>query len=61
VSDVVAPLTGEIIEVNLSLGDTPEAINNDPYGDGWMVKVRLSDPSEQESLMDAAAYEATLS
>jgi glycine cleavage system H protein len=61
VSDVIAPLTGEIIEVNLSLGDTPEAINNDPYGDGWMVKVRLSDPSEQESLMDAAAYEATLS
>jgi glycine cleavage system H protein len=61
VSDVVAPLTGEIIEVNLGLGDTPEAINNDPYGDGWMVKVRLSDPSETESLMDAAAYEGTLS
>ena len=44
VSDVVAPLTGEIIEVNLGLGDTPENINNDPYGDGWMVKVKLSDP-----------------
>jgi glycine cleavage system H protein len=61
VSDVVAPLTGEIIEVNLGLGDAPEAINNDPYGDGWMIKVRLSDPSETESLMDVAAYEATLS
>jgi glycine cleavage system H protein len=61
VSDVVAPLTGEIVEVNLGLGDTPENINNDPYGDGWMVKVRLSDPSEQDGLMDAAAYEGTLS
>jgi glycine cleavage system H protein len=61
VSDVVAPLSGEIIEVNLGLGDTPENINNDPYGDGWMVKVRLSDPSEQDGLMDAAAYEGTLS
>ena len=61
VSDVVAPLTGEIIEVNLGLGDTPEGINEDPYGDGWMVKVKLSDPSEADTLMDAAAYEATLS
>jgi glycine cleavage system H protein len=61
VSDVVAPLTGEIIEVNLGLGDAPEAINNDPYGDGWMIKVKLSDPSETEGLMDVAAYEATLS
>jgi glycine cleavage system H protein len=61
VSDVVAPLSGEIVEVNLGLGDTPENINNDPYGDGWMVKVRLSDPSEQDGLMDAAAYEGTLS
>ncbi|HWH92450.1 MAG TPA: glycine cleavage system protein GcvH [Baekduia sp.] len=61
VSDVVAPLSGEIIEVNLGLGDTPENINNDPYGDGWMVKVKLSDESERESLLDAAAYEATLS
>jgi glycine cleavage system H protein len=61
VSDVVAPLSGEIIEVNLGLGDTPENINNDPYGEGWMVKVRLSDVSEVDSLMDAAAYEETLS
>jgi glycine cleavage system H protein len=61
VSDVIAPLSGEIVEVNLGLGDTPENINNDPYGEGWMVKVRLSDESETENLLDAAAYEATLS
>jgi len=61
VSDVVSPLSGEIVEVNLALGDTPETINTDPYGDGWMVKVRLSDPSETERLLDRAAYEATLS
>jgi glycine cleavage system H protein len=61
VSDVVAPLSGEIVEVNLGLGDTPENINNDPYGDGWMVKVKLSDESETSSLLDSAAYEATLS
>jgi glycine cleavage system H protein len=60
VSDVIAPLSGEIIEVNGDLGDDPEAINNDPYGVGWMVKVRLSDPSEAEGLLDAAAYTATL-
>jgi glycine cleavage system H protein len=60
VSDVVAPLSGEIVEVNEVLGDTPEAINEDPYGDGWMVKVRLSDPSEADDLMDASAYEGTL-
>ena len=60
VSDVVAPLSGEIIESNESLGDTPEAINDDPYGEGWMVKVRLSDPSETGDLLDAAAYQATL-
>ena len=61
VSDVIAPLTGEIVEVNTDLGDTPDAINNDPYGDGWMVKVKLSDESELDGLLDAAAYEGTLS
>ena len=61
VSDVIAPLSGEIIEVNGALADKPETINDDPYGAGWLVKVKLSDPSETESLMDAAAYEATLS
>ena len=60
VSDVVAPLSGEIVEVNAALGDGPEAINGDPYGAGWMVKVRLSDVSEKDDLLDAAAYEATL-
>jgi glycine cleavage system H protein len=56
VSDVFAPLSGEVTEANGVLSDSPEAINSDPYGAGWMVKVKLSDPSEAESLMDAAAY-----
>jgi glycine cleavage system H protein len=60
VSDVIAPLSGEVVEVNEALRETPENVNADPYGEGWMVKVRLSDPSEQESLMDAQAYESTL-
>jgi glycine cleavage system H protein len=60
VSDVIAPLSGEIVEVNTALGDAPEAINSDPYGEGWMVKVKLSDDSERESLLDAAAYTAQL-
>jgi glycine cleavage system H protein len=61
VSDVIAPLSGEIVEVNTALGDSPEAINNDPYGDGWLVKVRLSDPSERDALLDADAYTQSLS
>jgi glycine cleavage system H protein len=60
VSDVVAPLSGEIVEVNETLGDTPESVNEDPYGEGWMVRVRMSDPGEQESLMDAGTYQNTL-
>ena len=60
VSDVVAPLSGEIVEVNEALGSGPEAINEDPYDSGWMVRVKLSDPSEVESLMDAAAYQESL-
>jgi glycine cleavage system H protein len=60
VSDVVAPLSGEIVAVNDSLPDNPAMINDDPYGEGWLVKVRLSDPAEVETLMDAAAYQATL-
>jgi glycine cleavage system H protein len=60
VSDVIAPLSGEIIEVNTALSDSPEAINEEPYGSGWLVKVRLSDPSEAEGLLDHAAYTATL-
>ena len=61
VSDVIAPLSGEIVEVNESLSSDPEAINNDPYESGWMVRVRLSDPSEVDTLMDAAAYQESLS
>src|ERR671916_3167329 len=60
VSDVVAPMSGEIVEVNTALGDTPESINSDPYGAGWLVKVRLSDPSEKDSLLDQPAYVSTL-
>jgi glycine cleavage system H protein len=60
VSDVIAPLSGEIVEVNTALGDNPEAINSDPYGEGWMVKVKLADPSEKDSLLDRAAYTAIL-
>ena len=60
VSDVVAPLSGEIVEVNDGLADAPDVINEDPYGEGWLVKVRLSDPAEREALMDAAAYSATI-
>ena len=61
VSDVFAPLSGEIVEVNEALSATPEKINSDPYGDGWMVKVRLSDPSEVDQLLDVAAYRDLLS
>jgi glycine cleavage system H protein len=61
VSDVIAPLSGEIVEVNTELGDKPEAINEDPYGNGWLVRVRLSNDGEQGDLLDAAAYTATLS
>ena len=60
VSDVYAPLSGEVTEVNEQLSDGPEKINQDPYGDGWMVKVKLSDPSEADDLMDAAAYRKLL-
>jgi glycine cleavage system H protein len=60
VSDVVAPLSGEVVEVNDALSDSPERINEDPYGEGWLVRVRLSDPSEVDDLLDREAYEATL-
>ncbi len=60
VSDVIAPLSGEIVEVNEALTADPQKINEDPYGDGWLVKVRLADPAEREQLMDAQAYAATL-
>ena len=61
VSDVFAPLSGEIVEVNEALSETPERINDDPYGEGWLVKVKLSDPSEIDTLLDVAAYRDLLS
>jgi glycine cleavage system H protein len=60
VSDVVAPLSGEIVEVNDTLADKPETINDEPYGEGWIVKVKLSDPDQASSLLDAAAYKSSL-
>jgi glycine cleavage system H protein len=60
VSDVIAPLSGEILEVNEDLGDAPERINEDPYGDGWLVKVRLSSPEESETLLDSVEYRKML-
>jgi glycine cleavage system H protein len=56
VSDVIAPLSGEVVEVNAALADAPEKINEDPYGEGWLVKVKLSDPGEAEGLLSAADY-----
>ena len=61
VSDVYAPLSGEITAVNTTLADNPEKINEDPYGDGWLAKIRLSDPSEAADLLDVAAYRDLLS
>jgi glycine cleavage system H protein len=60
VSDVIAPMSGEIVEINDSLADTPEKINDDPYGEGWLVKVRLTSPAEAEALLDAAEYRKLL-
>ena len=60
VSDLIAPLSGEVIEVNQKAIDAPETINEDPYGEGWLVRIRLSDPSEVESLLDVGAYKQLL-
>jgi glycine cleavage system H protein len=60
VSDVIAPLSGEVVEVNEALADAPERINEDPYAEGWLVKVRLSQPDEAEALLDAAEYRKLL-
>jgi glycine cleavage system H protein len=60
VSDVIAPLSGEVIAVNEAVSETPELINEDPYDGGWLVKVRLAEPGEQDELMDAHAYKASL-
>ena len=60
VSDVIAPLSGEVLEVNSAVTDAPETVNGDPYGEGWLVRVRLTDPGEADVLMDAAAYKQHL-
>jgi glycine cleavage system H protein len=61
VSDLIAPLSGEVVEVNQAVVDTPETVNEDPYGDGWLIRIRLSDPGEVDSLLDVAAYRQVLS
>ena len=60
VSELIAPLSGEVLEVNAKVVDAPETVNDDPYGDGWLVRIRLNDAAEVESLLDAAAYRASL-
>ena len=60
VSDLIAPLSGEVIEVNQKAIDAPETINEDPYGDGWLIRIRLSDPSEVDALLEVKAYEQLL-
>jgi glycine cleavage system H protein len=60
VSELFCPVSGEIVEVNDALSDTPETVNEDPYGDGWMIKVALSDPAEVDDMLDADAYQAFL-
>jgi glycine cleavage system H protein len=61
VSDVIAPLSGEVVEVNRKAVDEPETVNEDPYGDGWLIRIRMSEPSELESLLDAEAYKQVVS
>ena len=56
VSDVISPLSGEVIEVNAKVVDAPETVNEDPYGEGWLIRIRLSDPSETDSLLDVDSY-----
>jgi len=60
VSDLFMPLGGEIIEFNEGLEDAPEKVNSDPYGDGWMIKIKIADPSEVETLLDAAGYKEVI-
>src|SRR3954447_25311286 len=61
VSDVIAPLSGEIVAVNEALKDAPEQINEDPYSEGWLVRVQLSNPSELDELLDSESYQSSLS
>jgi glycine cleavage system H protein len=61
VSDVIAPLSGEVLEVNQAVVGAPETVNEEPYAAGWLIRIRLADPGEADSLLDAAGYEETLS
>ena len=61
VSEVIAPLSGEVVEVNRKVVDEPEIVNGDPYGEGWLVRIRLSEPGEVDSLLDAEAYKQVVS
>jgi len=60
VSDVISPLSGEVLDVNQAVVDAPETVNDDPYGEGWLVRIRLSSPDEADGLLDAATYQAQL-
>jgi glycine cleavage system H protein len=60
VSDVVAPLSGEVIAVNQKVVDAPETVNEDPYGEGWLIRIKLADPAEADALLDAEAYQQVL-
>ena len=60
VSDVIAPLSGEVLEVNQKVVDAPETVNEDPYGEGWLIRIRLSDAKEVDSLLDVAGYKQVL-
>ncbi|HET8894927.1 MAG TPA: glycine cleavage system protein GcvH [Gaiellaceae bacterium] len=60
VSDVIAPLSGEVLAVNQKVVDAPETVNEDPYGEGWLIRIRLSDPSEADALLDVEAYKRVL-
>jgi len=60
VSDVIAPLSGEVLEVNAKAVDEPETVNDDPYGEGWLIRIRLSNPTETDSLLDVDAYKQVI-
>jgi glycine cleavage system H protein len=60
VSDLISPLSGKVLEVNQRVVDAPETVNDDPYGDGWLIRVRLSNPAERDQLLDAASYRKLL-
>ncbi len=60
VSDLISPLSGEVLEVNAKVVDAPETVNDDPYGEGWLIRIRMSSPDELEQLLDVAAYKKVL-